>query len=267
VVLFFASYLVGRSTMYAWNAFKSGPRPADVGVGQGSALSPVLSALCLAPIMRLFLQHAHACGLLSYVDDGTLIVQSKSLDTNITALQQAYAVIFQLFTQFALVLEHDKSEIFHFDRSQDKYNPSIDLGFAPYTGATPLKPKPFWRYLGFYFDRKLTFHEHVRYYSTKAISSVKAMKMLGSSTRGLDPYHKRLLYRSCVVPIATYGYRLWYFNGARCKGAEKLLQQMQRKAALWITGAFSTSPTGGVEALAGLLPIHFLLQRLGASCR
>ncbi|PPQ92618.1 hypothetical protein CVT25_007818, partial [Psilocybe cyanescens] len=37
---------------------------------------------------------------------------------------------------------------------------------------------------------------------------------------------------------------------------------MQRSAALWITGAFRTSPTGGVEALAGLPPINLLLRRL-----
>ncbi|KDR65264.1 hypothetical protein GALMADRAFT_21607, partial [Galerina marginata CBS 339.88] len=104
--------------------------------------------------------------------------------------------------------------------------------------------------------------EHVRFYSTKAFSSVQAMRMLGSSTKGLEPHSKRLLYRSCVVPIATYGYRLWYFDGARCKGSVKLLSQMQRKAALWITGAFSTSPGPGVEALAGLLPIHLLLERM-----
>ncbi|KDR64959.1 hypothetical protein GALMADRAFT_82479, partial [Galerina marginata CBS 339.88] len=56
VVKFFASYLVGRSTQYAWNAFVSPHRSADVGVGQGSALSPVLSALTLTLIMRLFEQ-------------------------------------------------------------------------------------------------------------------------------------------------------------------------------------------------------------------
>ncbi|KDR64939.1 hypothetical protein GALMADRAFT_82500, partial [Galerina marginata CBS 339.88] len=155
VVKFFASYLVGRHTRYAWNIFTSPPRSADVGVGQGSALSPVLSALCLVLIMRLFELHPDRCWLLSYVDDGTLIVQSKSLDTNCLLLKKAYKVIFELFTKFALHLEHDKSEIYHFDRSHSDYNPSIDLGFAPYTGATPLKPKPFWRYLGFFFDRKL----------------------------------------------------------------------------------------------------------------
>jgi len=37
---------------------------------------------------------------------------------------------------------------------------------------------------------------------------------------------------------------------------------MQRKAALWITGAFRTSPTGGTEALAGLIPVHLHLRKL-----
>ncbi len=49
---------------------------ADVGVGQGSGLSPVLSALYIAPVMKLY--HIRASEfldttLLSYVDDGTII--------------------------------------------------------------------------------------------------------------------------------------------------------------------------------------------------
>ncbi|PPR00024.1 hypothetical protein CVT26_009294, partial [Gymnopilus dilepis] len=55
---------------------------------------------------------------------------------------------------------------------------------------------------------------------------------------------------------------MWYYNGARNKGVIKMLTSMQRKAVLWITGAFRTSPTGGVEALAGLLPIPHLLKRM-----
>jgi len=84
VVDFFASYLVGRSMSYMWNTFVSDLRLADVGVGQGSALSPVLSALFIAPIMKLFKLRAIRLGstLLFYVDDGTAIAQSKSLDDN-----------------------------------------------------------------------------------------------------------------------------------------------------------------------------------------
>ncbi|CAA7267583.1 unnamed protein product [Cyclocybe aegerita] len=264
LVEFFASYLVGRSTVYCWNTFQSDSRSADVGVRQGSALSPVISGLFIAPVMKLFYIKAALLNmtLLSFVDDGTILAQSKQLDDNNVGLHKAYKIIYLLFVAFALVLEHNKTELFHFSRWQDAYNPSLDLGYAPHTGVTPLKPKTYWRYLGFYFDRGLTFHEHVRYYATKAFTTVQAMRMLGNCTRGLSPKQRHLLYRLCVVPIAIYGYRLWYFDGAHNKGAMNQLKRMQRKAALWITGAFRTSPTGGLEALVGLIPVHLMLKKL-----
>ena len=160
---------------------------------------------------------------------------------------------------FGLVMEHDKSEIFHFSRAHNDLNPELDLSA---TGAPTLKPKMYWRYLGFYFDRRLSFKEHVWHYSTKVLSTVKAMGMLGNSTRGLLPLQKRLLYRSCVVPIATYGFRLWFFAGAPTKAQVSLLAAMQCKATLWILCAFYTLPAGGIETLVGLIPIYLYLKKL-----
>ena len=37
---------------------------------------------------------------------------------------------------------------------------------------------------------------------------------------------------------------------------------MQRRAAIWILGTFKTSPMEGIEALAGLMPIRFHLQKI-----
>ena len=88
------------------------------------------------------------------------------------------------------------------------------------------------------------------------------MEMLGNSSRSLLPLQKRLFYRLCVISIATYGFRLWFFAGAPTKAQVSLLAAMQRKAALWILGAFCTSSTGGIEALAGLIPIHLHLKKL-----
>ncbi|CAA7267356.1 unnamed protein product [Cyclocybe aegerita] len=247
LVDFFASYLVGCSTVYCWNTFQSNSRSADVGVKQGSALSPVISGLFIAPVMKLFYIKAALLNttLLSFVDDGTILAQSKQLDDNNVGLCKAYKIIYLLFVAFALVLEHDKTELFHFSRQRDAYNPLLDLGYASHTGTTPLNPKTYWRYLGFYFDRGLTFHEHICYYATKAFTTVQAIL--------------------CVVPIAMYGYRLWYFDGTHNKGAMNQLKRMQQQAALWITGAFRTSPTGGLEALAGLIPVHLMLKKL-ATC-
>jgi hypothetical protein len=113
---FFASYLVRRGTRYLWNSFLSDRRSADVGMGQGSALSLVLSALYLAPVIKLFKsQVAHLnCDVLSYVDDRTLIVQAKDWGSNLDHLREVYGIVFNLFKHFRLVLEHDKSKLFHF---------------------------------------------------------------------------------------------------------------------------------------------------------
>jgi len=39
----------------------------------------------------------------------------------------------------------------------------------------------------------------------------------------------------------------------------KILGKMQRRAAIWILGAFKTSHTKGIEAIAGIVPIKFHL--------
>ena len=42
----------------------------------------------------------------------------------------------------------------------------------------------------------------------------------------------------------------------------KTLNKMQRRAAIWILGAFKTFPMEGIEAFVGLIPIRFHLQKI-----
>jgi hypothetical protein len=131
VIQFFSSYLMNRETSYHWGKFSSPKMNADVGVGQESALSPVESALYFAPVLSISNQWAAHLDVtvLSYVDDGTLIVQMKSWDSNLCILRKAYGIMFDLLTECGLVLEHDKSELFHFSRKPRDDNPSLNLGY------------------------------------------------------------------------------------------------------------------------------------------
>ena len=97
--------------------------------------------------------------------------------------------------------------------------------------------------------------------ANEALSTVKCMKMLGNSTRGLLPHQKSLLYRSCVLLLVLYRFLLWFFNKAPLSYPLKKLRKMQQRSAIWIMG-FCTSPTLGVEAITGLIPIHLHLQKL-----
>jgi len=46
---------------------------------------------------------------------------------------------------------------------------------------------------------------------------------------------KQLLYRTCILPIALYGFNLWFFKGALIVKNINELKKMQQKVALWIT--------------------------------
>ena len=88
------------------------------------------------------------------------------------------------------------------------------------------------------------------------------MKLLGNSSHRISPIQKHQLYRCCILPIALYGFQLWFYNKAPLSYHLKLLNKMQRRAAIWILGAFKMSPSEGIEALAGLIPVKYYLQKL-----
>jgi hypothetical protein len=190
VVAFFRSYLVDQFTCYPWDDNLSPEFPSSVGVGQGSALSPILLALCLAPLLKEFEHRVHMAVLISYVNDSTTIVQPDIWGKNLVKLKSAYKIVFELTQPMGLVLEHNKSEGFHFSQKHGDSNPDIGIGYAPYTGATPLHPGTTWQYLGFFFDCALTFWEHVEHYTNKALTTVRAMLALRNSVCGLQPKHK-----------------------------------------------------------------------------
>ena len=91
---------------------------------------------------------------------------------------------------------------------------------------------------------------------------VKCMKHLGNSSPGISPLQKRLLYRCCILHIALYRFQLWFYNKAPLSYYMKILDKMQRRAAIWILGAFKTSPSMSIKAIAGIILIKFHLQKI-----
>ena len=124
-----------------------------------------------------------------------------------------------------LVVEHGKTDIFHFSRSHRAFNPPpLNLSSL---GGCVLLSKETWRYLRFIFNHKLTFRSHIDFYANKAISTIKCIKLLGNSLRGINPLQKRRLYRCCALPIALYSFSLWYYNKAPTYYHLNILQKMQ----------------------------------------
>ena len=92
VIFFFTNYLVSRKMNYLWNSFFSPIFDVNIGVGQGSTLSPILSALYLS----LFLYILEKCLKISIFQSLSflsLMMDSLSLRTNLSTFLIAAFIV------------------------------------------------------------------------------------------------------------------------------------------------------------------------------
>ena len=243
----------------------------SVGVGQGSSLSPTFSTLYLAPAIHAVhstMSVTSTFGLQFYVDDGNLTASSTSTETTCHILCIVYHTLECQLSKLGLVIEHDKDKLIHFPPPRKQphmphnFDPRpLDLCTGPWTRDCPLPFSCSVKHLGFILDDKLSFKEHIKTYAKKGNVTALAYKMLGTSIRGLTPYYRRMLYKSCILPILTYGAPVWYHP----KGGKHLLNPLhttQNMALRWITGTFCTTPTKLLPIFAAIEPIALYCQKL-----
>ena len=107
---FFYNYLIKRQIQYIWNNFVSLFFKANVGIGQGSTLSSILSAIYITPIFHIFEKRTKSLLLpiqistLSFVDDGLLISQEKNYEKSNTNLFCSYSITLSSLISSALLL-------------------------------------------------------------------------------------------------------------------------------------------------------------------
>lgn len=277
VCAFFEDYLIDRQTQFFFNGCLMDPTDFTVGVGQGSALSPTLSGLYIAPILHKWApihdRQFGNVGLQFFVDDGLISVAGPPppKTSPYTQLQVNNSIIAHIFHDLArdmnrmgLGIEVDKLELMHFTQPTRSKCKSLEPDLVIELDSTLVRvtPKTKMRYLGFFLDPALTFRDHVKFYATKACSTVASFRMLGNSVRGFSPVNKRRLYIANVLSLMTYGAQLWWHPSWKGKiWAAKALQQAQNRAARWITGCFRTTPIGAMEMAAGLIPIRHQINR------
>ena len=125
---------------------------------------------------------------ISFVNNGLLILQENLLKKQTSF----FFVIISSFCFYSISLNSLLNKIFHFSKSYRTFNfPPLDLGL--FEGLI-LCSKDTWRYLGFIFNKKLSFQQHINFCSNKTLLIVKCMKMLGNSAKDLLSHQKHLLY-------------------------------------------------------------------------
>ena len=275
LICIFASYFDSRVTTYRWDSATSKTYDFSIGTPQGDCISPILSAIYLAAGIKIAIPLPFPppnVQSLFFVDDSLLYCASKSLRQNTKRIEERLDGIQDVLARLGLFIDADKTELIHFPGYLLKgparkladlsHQPSVKIrNLSTRDAWTTIKPKKTIRYLGFFFDSDLNWNAHISFYFNRAFSAIWAMRMLGSSIRGLGTLQKRHAYQACVLPVLAYSLPLWFTQDGA--GIKKQLQRMNKvhtHACKWITGCFRTTPIGAREVIAGLPPLVILLN-------
>ena len=222
-----SSFLKGRAVNMILNGVTSAQMMImDIGVPQGLPLSPILSSFYTAPMLDLFSDGKVIFSnmmltpieLVMYIDDGSIRAVSKSLQINCMVIEEAYNRVHKWMEKSNLSLDMEKRDLIHFDKGKLAVDPVMSVMLPNKDGTTTKhKPQEVAKWLGIFFDQKLSFRTHVNIMAQRAETATNAVKILGNTVRGLPLRVVQNAYLATVRPVLTYGSNIWY-KGDKQKG-------------------------------------------------
>ena len=243
--------------MYSWiRAFLSGRRskvvvhrsesdwlPAEYGVPQGSPLSPLLFNILIAPALSKI-----SVGRALFADDIGLYASGKYVKSVSARLSKALRFVSKWANRWNMSFNFRKCSATVISRCRRVGKPTVWLCNRMLNVVDSFK------YLGVYFDRRLSWTIHLEKIRVRAIQQLEYILSISSSYGGLVREKVVLIYKTCVRPGLEYACQVW--NDANKKLKESCLDSIQHRILARALGVRKSTCRGALEVELGICPLE-----------
>ncbi|EXF83885.1 zinc knuckle [Colletotrichum fioriniae PJ7] len=291
MVLYISSFLSDRRVALSIPGYTSEEFWVNIGIPQGTPLSPVLfalfSSLILDELNKIW-PSSPFFQVMSYVDDTCMVVTSHSYEENCKILTTAFTDLIAATAPSGISLGPSKTHIMHFQnphketqgtnsRTANEPEPPriIPLADLPDVGVEGAKKEEVIKLLGVYLDQSLTWATHVKKITEKMEAKMRTIYRISGSTWGPSLASIRRLYITSVRPIAAYAAPVWFLyrdneRRIRWQISANLVMKLDKAQAVClrqVAGAYQTTANPVVHQELDVPPLSLFLEKLGQKHR
>ena len=237
---YLAAFLGERSFSVRVNQTMSGRFRQENGVPQGSVLSPTLFTVKINSILKNFPSNPRLLTSL-YVDDLQIGFRHPNLQTVGVVLQDLLTRLSSWTKTNGFKFNTDKTVAVHFTRL-----PGIHLTPDLFLDNKLLPYKTNSKFLGLYWDQKLTWNPQISRLKTDCTKLLDLLKVMTSQKWGARQDSILKVYRTYVRSKLDYGAVVYSSASAT---ALKTLEPIANEALRVATGALKSTPIQSLEVL------------------
>ncbi|KAF5529196.1 hypothetical protein FMEXI_14306 [Fusarium mexicanum] len=301
------SFLSDRSIVIKLPQSVSDPFFVNIGIPQGSPLSPLLFLFYTAPLLVMLAEeikklnrpnvevHVFAC-----VDDTYLMAVSPSYEENCSLLKVFHDLITEWAKGAHLSFSPEKSLVMHFQngvsdakrKSDQRKRKNLGLPDTPEVeppctllpDIDELRNNPECLQqeklpvLGLMLDPGLSFEHHLTLIEEKVESALRYQRRISGANWGMTLEKTRQYYICKIRPVISYACAAWFawrkhesgLTGLRKPlppGQIARLQKLQYKCIMLFSGAIRATPRLVLEKECHIDSIEVFLYRMAMSCR
>ena len=226
-------------------------RTVTKGCPQGSCCGPGFWNIMYNALLNLdFSSHTK---VIAFADDLVIMTKGNNPPEAQVFANSDLAKIEKWASENKMQFNDTKSKVMLITRKRNNGNINVYLNNRRLDVVNDLK------YLGIYFDSRLTFDKHIRYI---ADNSSKLIHMLGRSAKlqwGLGHKSLRTIYEGALIPMLTYGAPVWHEAVVKQRNL-RVLQKAQRMINIKMAKAYRTISFEASCMMAGVPPIGIVIE-------